>query len=193
MELISPDILTLTARALQDRLKSVLPEGQFQHAFLPARLDAGVWKQLVTRTPFVGLGWSTLDHDQGARSFTGYSQWIVFLVVKNPGSGFAPRYLGDAQSQGLFAVTCAAVAVLHGMTIDGVGTVSVRSAGNSFAEGYDPEHGAMAALEVRVGARLTVASSFTGLGATPDALTELTTTWNFDGIVVDDVTTRSGT
>lgn len=192
MEIVAPDLLTATAQGLQERLCAVLPPKQFQHAFLPAKLDQAVWKQLVTRTPFVGLGWNTLDHDKGARDFLGFSRWTVFLIVKNPGSGFSPRYLGDAQSQGLFTVACAAVMALHGQTIPNVGSVVVRSAGNAFVEGWDPEHGAMAALDVQVGAKLSIASVFSGDCVEPNALTEVANTWNFDGIVIDDVTTESG-
>jgi hypothetical protein len=191
--LVAPDPLTATAHALHCRLAWVLPETQFLHAFLPAKLDPAVWKQLVTRTPFVGIGWNTIDGDKGARTFIGVSRWTVFLVVKNPGSGFGPRYLGDAQSIGLFAVTCAAVAALQGMTIPGVGTVMVRSAGNAFAEGWDPDHGAMAALDLEVKTTLSIATCFTGADVQPLGLTEMSIAWNFDGAIVDDLITEPTT
>lgn len=141
VQAIMPGPLNIIARALQARLQAAFPLSLFQHDFVPAKLDAKAWAKLTTRTPFIGLGWVEVApvRDVG-RLFTGESIWSVFLVAKNNYS-IGARYFGDAQGQqdapGLFAMTQVAIAVLHGMKIQGVGSVSVTRASNIYGEGWD--------------------------------------------------------
>ncbi len=141
VQAIMPGPLNIIGRALQARLEAAFPLRLFQHDFVPAKLDAKAWGKLTSRTPFIGLGWNDVEPTRDAsRLFDGFSAWSVFLVSKNNYSVGA-RYFGDAQGQqdapGLFAMTQVAIAVLHGMKVPNVGSVSVVRASNAYGEGWD--------------------------------------------------------
>ncbi len=166
LTMVSPGPLQLTGYALQQRLRLVFPERRFVHAWMPPRVGKEDWKRLLRRPPFVGLGWADADPiKQSPRLFTGESGWTVFLVTKNQ-AGPEQLYRGDAQGPGLFDMVHAAIAILHGHSIPGVGTVSVVKAGNAFAENWDGDDTAMAAIDLRVGLTLALADAVSGVPET---------------------------
>jgi len=166
LTIVSPGPLQQTGAALQARLRMVFPERRFVHAWMPPRVGKSDWNRLLRRMPFVGLGWSDADPIKATpRLFTGASGWTVFLVTQNV-SGARGLYYGDAQGPGLFDMVHAAIAILHGHTIAGVGTVNVRKAGNAFAENWDGDDTAMAAIDLDVGMTLALADAVSGVPET---------------------------
>lgn len=178
LTLIQTGPLARTSLALAERLKLVFPPARFEHAFMPAKITPAEWKSLTRRTPFVGLGWTEIaPRREASRLFDGESHWTVYLVAKNA-AGLAARYHGDRQGPGLFQMVQAAVAVLHGWTVEEIGTAFVDRAGNLFAEGWDADDVAIAGIDVSVGLTMPIAEA---LGGTePDALTALGIVWNFE-------------
>ncbi len=167
-----PGVLGTIGRALQFRLEAAFPLTLFQHSFVPAKLDAKEWIKLTTRTPFVGLGWNEVSPTKStSRLFDGASTWSVFLTTKNNFS-IGDRYFGDSQGQqnapGLFAMVQMAIAVLHGMTIDGVGTVNVVRASNAYGEGWD-ENMATCVIDLAVATVISPSDAITAPG-TPIAV-----------------------
>ena len=174
---IDPGVLQLTGDAITARLQLVFPPARFQHSFIPAKLTTPVWSRLTTKTPFVGVGWNALEGDkEQSRIFDGESTWTVFLCTKNA-SGHRPRFFGDQQAPGLFSMVHAAVAVLHGWTLDGVGTGFVDRAANAYSDGWDMDDMAIASIEFRMGASLTVGDALTGVDVEPHAT--IANSWNF--------------
>ena len=192
---IDPGPLSLIAAALQSRLQVAFPPEFFEFELLPARLNAAEWTRLVRRTPFIGLGWGGLTAaENGGALFKGNSVWTVFAVVSNQ-SGDKGRYLGDEQGVGLFQVIQAAVVVLNGLKIPGVGTCLVRAAENAYAEGWNKEHIAMAAIAVEVNLTLSVRANVSGAEATPNAMKSIASSWVFapgTDIVISDTTPTEG-
>lgn len=177
--LVRPGALECIGDAIAERLRIVFPPQRFEHAVMPSRVDASTWGKLLRRTPFIGLGWADLDPVRGAgRLFHGTSAWTVYLVVKNP-AGARERYWGDRQGPGLFVMVRAAVGILHGHTIEGVGTIQVIKSGNAFAEGWNDESYAMAAVDCAVGTTLPLAEQIKGVEE--DALARLGISWTFEG------------
>ncbi len=175
---IGPGPLALIARALQARLQLVFPATRFQHDIVPAKITPEIWKQLLRRTPFIGLGWNAVNNGLDGRLFEGLSSWSVFLVVKNPASVPA-RYFGDTQGAGLFLLTQAAIGVLNGYTIEGFGSVRVRQAGNVYAESWDDD-----AAAVIVDLDVTTTLALPELVSAPGDLNEFSAMmaeWNFGG------------
>ena len=185
---VLPGTLATIARALQGRLQLVFPLTLFQHGFVPAKVTAKEWGKLTTRTPFVGLGWNDVAPASNAgRLFAGESVWTVFLTARNAGS-IGARYFGDAQGPGLFTMAQVAAAVLHGFTIEGVGSVMVRRVANAFGEEWDDGQ-AIALVDVAVSTVLDIPDA---IGA-PDDLglfKTLAATWNFatEGVGQDEMT-----
>ncbi len=177
LTMVSPGPLQKTAFALQQRLRLVFPERRFVHAWMPPRVGKEDWKRLLRRMLFVGLGWADADPIKNApRSFTGESGWTVFLVTRNT-AGARELYLGDAQGPGLFDMVHAGVAILHGHTISGVGTVSVVKTGNAFAENWDGDDTAMAAIDLKVGLTFDLADVVSGVPET--ILTTIGINWSW--------------
>jgi hypothetical protein len=175
---IGPGPLAQTARALQARLQLVFPTSRFQHDIVPAKITPEIWKQLLRRTPFIGLGWNTVDNTGDGRLFEGPGSWSVFLMVKNPASVTA-RYFGDSQGAGLFLLTQAAIGVLQGYTIEGLGSVHVHRAGNVYAESWDDDAAAVI-VDVSVGTTLALPDLVSAPGDLNE-FSQMMAEWNFGG------------
>jgi hypothetical protein len=179
LTITDPGPLQLMGDALIARLKLVFPETKFQHETVPAKVDANQWRKLTQRTPFIGLGWNDAEAGHnGGRPFDGQARWTVFLVTKNI-RGTRERYWGDALAPGLFRMVHGAIAMLNGFTIPGVGTAEVTRAANMYAEGWDDNDMAMAAVDLTVGLTIDLANSV----SPPDGLDpfhNLGISWDFD-------------
>lgn len=159
---LSPDPLSAIGTALLARLQQGLPATLFHYRVMPARLTPAAWNELTARTPFVGLGWNHIAPAPDlARSWRGVSRWTVYLVARNA-SGEQGRYFGDAQGVGLLAMVTAATAILHGADIAGLGTARVEASNNAVAEGWEPGHAVIAALDVEVPLDLSIAALIDG-------------------------------
>ena len=178
MQILQPGPLAAMGDALTARLQLVFPPAKFSHEVVPAKLDAREWKTLTRRTPFVGLGWNDIDNAAGARLFDGVARWTVFLVTKNP-SNARSRYWGDALAPGLFSMVHGAVAGLNGFSMPGLGSASVMRSSNLYAEGWDDNDMAMAAVDVTVTLSFGLADIFSLPDGLDDFMTEATT-WAFD-------------
>lgn len=178
MTITDPGPLQVMGDALAARLKLVFPETKFQHEMVPAKVDAKEWRQLTRRTPFVGLAWNEVDaNPAGGRPFDGHARWTVFLVTKNS-RGVRERYWGDALAPGLFSMVHASISILNGYTIAAVGTAEVTRSTNLYAEGWDDNEMAMAAVDVTVG----IAFDLADIVSPPDGLGVLNTlgiSWDF--------------
>lgn len=176
---ITPGPLSQIARALEARLQLVFPLTRFQYEFMPPRVTAEGWRNLMRKTPFVGIGWNVLADSKGGRVFTGASKWSVFLVTRNQAS-IAARYYGDKQGPGLFTMVQAAVGLLHGYTIKGFGSVQVTQAANAFAESWDDDT-AMAIVDLQVGTTVELPDVVTAPGDL-GLFREMFATWNLAGV-----------
>jgi hypothetical protein len=181
--------LQLTADAISARLQLVFPPARFQHEMMPAKITAKTWGRLTARTPFIGLGWNTVEGDRDtSRLFRGETHWTAFLVAKNV-AGTRLAYVGDRQGPGLFSMVEAATAVLHGWTLPDIGTCFVSRAGNLYAEGWDADDAAMAGVDFTIGCTWPAADPLDG--AAGDPLTTLGIVWDFNLTELDDTRTAA--
>ena len=146
---------------------------------MPARVTPDVWKQLIRRPPFIGVGWPGFHTGNGSMSeLNGNSTWNVHLVTVNQ-RGPAARYFGDDAAPGLFDLVCAGTAILHGYTIPGGGTIQVAQADCTYVEGYNDPNLAMATIELMVRTSIPLSSAIGDV--TVQALTATTVAWSFNG------------
>lgn len=187
VQAILPGTLAVIGRALEARLQAAFPLSLFQHSFVPAKLDQKEWGKLTERTPSVALGWNDADNSKNAgRLFAGESTWSVFLVTKNNNS-ISARYFGDTQGQqwapGLFAMAQVAIAVLHGLTIPSVGSVTVKRASNAYAEGWN-DNMAMCVIDLAVDTTIALVDAVSAPGDL-GLFETLATLWNLASPVGD--------
>ncbi len=170
-------------RAIQARLQQVFPPTKFEFGIVPANVTAKQWNKLTVRTPFIGLGWTTMQDRAESPVFKGTSSWTVFIAVMNE-RGLKERYFGDAQAPGLLHLAQIAVAAVNGMaTTDasgaGLGSVFVRRVSNAHGENFD-ENQAIAVLDLDVVTTIQLADVVpppSDLGL----LQTLAIDWNFAG------------
>ena len=177
-------VLHATLAALQARLDLVFPSQNFVQVVLPPKITPVAWKELTRRTPMIGLGWDSIDPMKPAsRLLSGVSRWSVFVVVRNQ-RGPEPRLLGDRLGPGLFDLVQAAAGVLHGHTIDQVGTCFVTGVHNAIGADWDMEDLVLACLTVEVGATLPNASELVEEPA--GILKSLGVSWTFPAFPAGD-------
>ena len=181
---VVPDVLSVIAFGLEQRLQLAFPPARFQFDYMPPRIAPTSWDQVVRRPPFIGLGWNELEgRNTPRRIWAGTSSWTVYLIVDNI-AGQKNRLMGDAQGPGLFQMVQAGVIALNGLGIvaaDGglAGTCTVTRTAQAFAEGWTKQSIAMAAIDLTVTTAIDVASDLTGVEASPDLLSEIAASWIF--------------
>ena len=192
--LVSPTLLAQTSDALIARLQVCFPPTLFTHNLVPAKVTPLAWKILTRRCPFVGLGWDTISESDNARLFNGQSHWTAFFVTKNV-SGIRGRVYGDELGPGLFTMIEAGVAMLHGFTIPGIGSVQVKAANNVSVDGWEDDEMAVGTVNFDVGYTLAKRDALT-LDVNDDGYFDtLGIDWNFGGdTVLSDIDqVRTGT
>lgn len=168
------------ARAMRARLELAFPQERFVHHYLPDRISLAWWQRIMKKTPVVGIGWAKFSPHARApgKLFTGEVMFPVYLVISNP-RGIEERYFGDRMAPGLLKMVRAAIAVLHGAPVPGVGTLQVADCSNAHAENYDEEGMALAMIDVTCTAGLSVSGA---LDVPPaPTLQEVDITWSFAG------------
>lgn len=179
LRIIMPGPVARVGDGIAERLKLVFPEAQFEHSFVPAKLDGALWNKLVRRPPFVGLGFLEMDPKPGSNTqFVGDVRWAVFLATKNAHSPRA-RFFGDKFAPGALQMMEVAIAVLQGWTLKGFGPCAVIGAANSFIEDWKDDTLAMTTLHLSM--RINFAPSDVLAGIDPCTLSGGTVTWSFAG------------
>lgn len=170
-------------RSIQARLQLVFPPAKFQFGIVPANVNHKQWNKLTVRTPFIGLGWTSMQDRSESPLFKGISAWTIFIAVMNE-RGLTERYFGDAQAPGLLHLAQIAVAAVNGMqTMDasgnGLGSVFVRRVANAHGENFD-ENQAIAVLDCEVVTTIEPTDVMPAPGGLGQFQT-LAIDWNFEG------------
>ncbi len=185
VSLRSPGPVIQIGEAISARLKRVFPETKFEHAFVPAKLDAAQWIKLLRRTPFVGLGFADIvPKPESGQQFIGHVTWAVFLATRNE-SGPRQRFYGDAVAPGVLQMMQAAVGMLQGHTLrDGdtkLGSVFVAHAANAYAEDWKDDTLAMVQLGLSVAITFGLVDVIDGEDTWAATLESTQVKWSFDG------------
>jgi hypothetical protein len=155
-----PDLLTEgplngALAGLEARLRAFFPPSHFHYAVVPGQLTPEVWRRLVQRTPWVGLGFRGVRPDPAsARGFKGKALFTVFACVKNERSP-AARLTGDAQGPGMLGMLQVATLALQGHELRDIGLVEVTNIASLQVEGWRDEAAEVAGIEVTVNFALT--------------------------------------
>jgi hypothetical protein len=180
IDILDDGPLERVGRFARERLELAFTPKLFTHRWMPSRITPQIWGELLNRTPFVGLGWAQLGPKPATplNMFVGYAAWSAYLVARNP-NGQEARLFGDKQGPGLLKMTRAAIAVLHGAKVPGVGTIEVTSTGHATMEGYEKDDVSLASVDFHCQIGITLANTLSGIHA--PSLSEIDSTWSFQG------------
>lgn len=137
------------ADALLGRLRLAFPRPPFDVQVMSPAPSKAEWERATRIRPFIGFAWAGFDADAQARHLNGKTHFIIYLVVDNVGSVEA-RYRGDGLGIGLWGMIVAAATVLHGVTIEGVGSSAVTGIDSVHRDDWADDATAIAAIGVDV-------------------------------------------
>lgn len=134
---------------IQDRLRLAFPVAQFEIANaspIPSKVE---WDRLFARKPAIGVAFSGIQPDKrSGRMLQATANWIIYLVAAN--QQIKARFCGDDRGIGMFGMVTGAVAVLHGVTINDVGTTAVESVETLTKEDWGDEQTAIVGIALSV-------------------------------------------
>lgn len=170
-----PNPILMIDEAVESRLRTAF-DGKWTIERVPDPMTLAEFEHLLRSTPWIGLGWASLAATPQGRRVDGTLGFTLTICLRNPGA--EARFKGDSRGPGIYTATLAAAALLHGMTVPGVGTIQVTGAASAFAEGHKDRQIAIARLAFEViGISL---GDFMGAVAAADDLKELVSGWDFE-------------
>ena len=177
--------LAKTAHALRERLELVFPGNLFTHQWMPSRVDRKVWMELIRRTPMIGVGFSGFQKPETTGGLNVISRWMVYAVTQNQ-SGNEAVLFGDKMAPGQLDLAEVASAVLHGHTIQGIGSIQLIEAANSYVEDYEQAGLSITAIELTVPVDLSLHEVLGGRATHAADLIGEMIAWSFDGATFND-------
>jgi hypothetical protein len=113
---------------ISSRLRTVFGPSLFDLQMMSPAPSKGEWQRVTRRKPCIAIAWVGIEPKPGAtRVVKGDAVFAIYLIVDN--AEISRRYLGDARGVGLYGMVTAASYLLHGHTIDDVGTLRVSEIG----------------------------------------------------------------
>ena len=188
---ILPGPLTCISRAIEARLKLVLPPNVFTHRWLPAKMDLKVWELLIHRCPSVSLEYAGFEKAENTSGLIGTGIWNIWLAVKNASSAEGGIFGDSLAPHGAMMVHQAAMVALHGMNVKGAGSVVVVKAEPLALKDRDDPGIYVVCVTVKAD-RIEIAGDavLTGGLADPGTLTTEVINWSFgDSGVIDQTDT----
>ncbi len=146
-------VLHRQAAAIETWLRAAFPAPTFTIDLMPAMPTKAEFASATRVKPFIGIAWGDFKTGKQARALDGDAEWIVYLVCENKLSA-AARLRGDARGIGLFGMVTAAGAVLHGRTLEGVGSTAVTGAAPIWKEEWGDDATAIAMVSLTFGCGL---------------------------------------
>jgi len=135
---------------LLKRLRLGFPQKQFQMERVAPGMDAAEVERLTRQTPYIGLAFSGLRNDASAGRFVqGVWAWKLVIVCKAVGN-FNRRVKGDKFDIGLDDIMDVAATILHGVSLDEIGLVSVVSSDVVYSQGWGDKAIVLAHLDFNV-------------------------------------------
>ena len=140
-------------RALLARLAYAFPARQFATSTIPAHITPKTWTRLLTRTPFVAVGFSGIAPTAGARLYDGEAVWEIYIgTTQTRPDGLL---LGDKLSPGVLGMASAAICVLHSQTDKGIGTWTCGPVQNLFDDKWAEDNMAVVGIKVSMLLQIT--------------------------------------
>ncbi|WP_018169092.1 phage protein Gp37 [Thioalkalivibrio sp. ALMg9] len=137
--------------AMMERTQTVVGEHVQVIEDLPGRWDERTLRAALRRVPGIYIAWS------GARQAARESQQpeavarYVAYVVTGHASGERERRRGNQRQVGAYELIQRLVPGLHGLTVQGIGTLAFRSIENLYSDRFDKEGVVVYGIEYHMG------------------------------------------
>lgn len=136
-------MIDATRAALQEHL----PARRWHYSEQSDTMSEAQFRELINRCPHVAIAWAGWPAEARAgKRYAGRLALRIWIVVKH--THLTGRFRGDAAGPGLYPAMATAIAALHGLTLDGIGTLSVTSAAPAFAQGFLDNNIAVGLIEL---------------------------------------------
>jgi len=144
-----PTQLHRVAAAIEARLRLAFPSPMFDVALMPPLPTVKEFQRLTHRKPFLGIAWAGFKAaEKVGRTLHGDADWILYVVVDNPDT--RRRFEGDSRGVGLWGMVSAAAFLLHGWTLDALGTASITAIDSLVKEEWGDETTAIAGIGLSI-------------------------------------------
>jgi len=158
---------------LLKRLRLVFPPRQFQMERVAPVMEAPEFERLTRQAPYIGLAFNGFRNDaQAGRFVQGIWNWKLIIVARAVGN-FNRRVKGDKFDIGLDDIMDVASVILHGVSLDEIGIVSVVSSDVVYSQSWGDKAIVLAHLDFNVRTnmgqavlRLESLEDFKGINAT---------------------------
>lgn len=141
--------IRLTEPHLVARLRLAFPERAFEIQRCNPTMTVREFERLARLSPFIGIAFTGFKTaSSSGRRLDGVMNWRLILIVKI--SDLERRFKGDPRDIGMDAMVDVASVLLHGWTIDDVGSVSVSNANAVFADGYEADDVSIVQIDFEV-------------------------------------------
>lgn len=166
------DPITRACEAVEARLRLFFKPEKWEFAIVPDPLSIEEFKALVRKTPLLALGWRQFNPNPKNNGRRGqYDLGLrLTVVVKHPLDA-ARRFKGDRAGPGLFPGATAAIVLMNGHTVQGLGTFFVTATAQAYAEGYGDHNIAIATIDLTI--TVTIDDVTGDFAAAPDFLSML--------------------
>lgn len=181
------DPLTLLHEAIAGALRAGLG-ARWQIEPIPWPMTVEELQQLLKKAPVAAVAFTGFRPDGGGRVLSGEAQFTILVIVTS--TKLPERFLGSPAAPGLYRGLMSSAKAVHGLTIDGLGSLVVGEVRQSYSDGYG-------SLQLALGVVPATAHVVVGdvLGWEGD-LTEfegVSTTWpTAPGAPTDDITLPVG-
>jgi len=139
------DPISHAVQALRARLRKRFDK-RWTMPIVPVPLSSSEFKRVASMTPFVAIGFSTVD-TAGARVLSGPVHFSVVIGVKNAANQ-DNRFLGDSAGPGLYPSLSIAAALINGYTEQDLCSFSVNKISSAYAEGFTDDAIATGIIDV---------------------------------------------
>lgn len=163
------DPVSLACDAVEAKLRTFFQPKVWEFAIVPDPMSIEEFKAVVRKTPLLALGWRTFNPSSKSNGRRGQYDIALRLtvVVKHPLDA-AKRFKGDRAGPGLFPAALAAMLLMNGHTVPGLGTFFVTATAQAYAEGYGDHNIAIATLDLSI--MVTIGDITGDLAAAPEFL-----------------------
>ncbi|PWG62857.1 phage protein Gp37 [Spiribacter halobius] len=105
---------------------------------LPGRWDERTLRAALRRVPGIYVAWSSARAEGNANQPRASARYVVYVVTGHA-SGERERRRGNSRQVGAYELLERVVPGVHGLTVDGVGTLALESIDNLYSDRFDKE------------------------------------------------------
>ncbi len=171
------DPISLIVAAVERQLRTAFEKDQWAFEIVPDPMTTNEFSRLIGITPCLLLAWHGFRDAGLSREFRATASLALTVILKNPDNR-AARFIGDTHRPGLFPTLSTLIKALHGVTLQGIGSIRVTGSEQRYADAAADQSLVIGSVELEIGvgfdslADLAEADDFEGLIYRPEGETD---------------------